>query len=82
MILLNGGNSSSLKNIVRWFSEPWNNFDWSYFNEDEESLDSAITAVGIILPEKIYNYSLEMNNSELTPDEIVLAVNLKQYKLA
>ena len=29
---------------------------WAFFREDQESLGSIITCVGIIVPEKVYNH--------------------------
>ncbi|MFA6199135.1 MAG: hypothetical protein WC679_01850 [Bacteroidales bacterium] len=81
MILLNGGNAHSLNTLVSYFGESWNTFDWGYFNEDHESLNGCITSVGIILPERIYGYD-ENYDENLTPDEVVFALNLKRYKLA
>ena len=64
-ILLNGGVSSDLETLVEEFSERDNFYPWSYFREDE-SLGNLITAVSIVLPEKIYVTSqlFKTNNFE------------------
>lgn len=55
MILLNGGYASNLESIAEHFSSSDNPFEWGVFRESEEALNSAITSVGIILPENIYS---------------------------
>lgn len=56
MILLNGGNQESLQEFVLFLSlVPENTFAWGTFNEDEQSLNNALTCIGIVLPERIYN---------------------------
>lgn len=54
VVLLNGGNQQSLYDLWAMFDHPANPYPISYFQEDEQSLNNALTCVGIILPEKIY----------------------------
>ena len=54
MILLNGGYSENLRELIAMFDTRENPYPWAHFNEGEDSLDGALTCVGIILPEKIY----------------------------
>lgn len=54
MILLNGGYSDNLRELMLRFGQNENPFPWEYFREGQDALDSALTCVGIILPEKIY----------------------------
>jgi hypothetical protein len=54
MILLNGGNQQALFDLYAMFDHPLNPYPFGYFKEDEQSLNNALTCVGIILPEKIY----------------------------
>jgi hypothetical protein len=56
MIVLNGGYSSHLKELCEIFCKN-KIFPWKYFQESEEALDGALTCVGIILPEYIYESS-------------------------
>ncbi len=54
MILLNGGYTSNLQQLIQMFSNPTNPFAWAQFNESEEAMGGLLTCVGIILPERIY----------------------------
>lgn len=65
MVLLNGGNSASLKELHNFFNEVASErYPFASFNEDEQSLDCALTCVGIILPEKIYSLMGKMRARE------------------
>lgn len=58
MVLLNGGNSAGLKRVYAAFKKFESKgmiLPFAKFNEDEQSLDGALTAVGIVLPERYYN---------------------------
>ncbi len=63
MILLNGGYSSNLWQILNTFingngtfkDESEAPYPFAHFQESEEALSSVLTCVGIILPEKVYN---------------------------
>lgn len=57
MVLLNGGFAQELHNLVAFFGQKDNPFPWAFFRESLEALDSALTTVGIVLPEEIYNAS-------------------------
>lgn len=54
MILLNGGHGSNLHDLIDFFEQDDNPYPFSFFKESEGALDNALTCVGIILPEKIY----------------------------
>ena len=55
IVLLNGGRSTDLRHLATFFDDNRKNpYPWSEFFEDEDSLDGALTSVGIILPERIY----------------------------
>lgn len=54
-ILLKGHNCANLNKIKEFLNDNDNTYPWSYFCEDEESLNSAITSVGVVLPERIHN---------------------------
>ena len=54
MILLNGGYASTLHDLIDFFDQDDNPYPWEFFKESEGALDSALTSVGIVLPEKIY----------------------------
>ena len=57
MVLLNGGNQSSIIDLAKFFDAPENPFPWAPFNEDFQSLNNCVTTVGIIIPERIYEAS-------------------------
>ena len=61
ILILDGGASQDLISIKEMFaagercwSQPPHGNLWAHFCEDEESLNGAMTCVGIILPERIY----------------------------
>ena len=57
MVLLNGGNSADLADLFAFLDTPENPYPYVKFHEDEVSLNGALTYVGIILPELIYETS-------------------------
>jgi hypothetical protein len=54
IINLDGGNSANLTSINDWLELNECPFPFTSFHEDEESLNGAITGVGIVLPEYVY----------------------------
>ena len=59
MVVLNGGNSDELINLsdeLRTLAEALN-LPHADFYEDAQSLNSAMTCVGIVVPEKVYAYN-------------------------
>ena len=52
--LLNAGYSFAIADLVDFFNDIENPYPWVEFHESEEALNGALTCVGIILPEKIY----------------------------
>lgn len=68
MVLLNAGFSDSIRNLIQFFDDPENPYPWSEFYESEEALDGALTSVGIVLPEKIYEGAKELRlNADALP---------------
>ena len=57
-IVLNGGMSKDLRNLVRLLESPDNPYPWDFFCESQDALEGCITNVGIILPDFIFNYKL------------------------
>lgn len=55
-IVLNGGISGDLQELVELFSNKDNPYPWAFFKETTYALNGALTNVGIVLPEKIYAY--------------------------
>lgn len=73
MVLLNGGNAASLEAIFQRFKEfedSGMHLPFAKFNEDEQSLNCALTYVGIIVEEKYYNAAAELRCSPLPFDFI------------
>jgi hypothetical protein len=54
IVLLNGGNSSDLLELKQFFKSVYHPYAFASFNEDEQSLNGALTSVCIILPARIY----------------------------
>jgi len=58
MVLLNAGYGEEIHDLVRFFDRQGHchhQYPWASFNEGQDALDGALTCVGIILPEKIYD---------------------------
>ena len=55
MILLNGGYAEALEDLHAFFESPSNPYPYTWFHEEKASLNGALTSVGIVLPEKIYD---------------------------
>ena len=53
-VVLNGGMQSNLEELYNFFNSPANPYPFAKFHEADFSLNGALTNVGIILPEKIY----------------------------
>jgi|688.fasta_scaffold330350_3 hypothetical protein len=51
-IVLNGGTSEQMANIVNLLNNETNEYPWAIFNEP--SIDNALTSIGIIVPDTIY----------------------------
>lgn len=63
IVILNGGNCESLKELNTFLNSDSNDFPHTSFNEDEQSLNGALTCVGIVLPEKIYSNAAKMREN-------------------
>lgn len=56
IIVCNGGNNESIENLARFFQIVADEkYPYTTFCEDQNSLCGALTGVGIILPEEIYD---------------------------
>jgi len=71
-IVLNGGMQCDLLDILNLLAEYNNPYPFAYFKEAQHSLNGALTNVGIILPERIYNYTKEYEKATK------VAVNTKE----
>lgn len=63
MILLNGGNSANLQELYDFLDTNENPYPFTKFHEDEQSLNGALTYVGIILPERIYETAAKIRQA-------------------
>lgn len=63
-IMLNPGVSDNLDELLYKFQAPENFYPWAEFHEDESSLKGIMTAISIVLTEKIYNTSAIVRNSK------------------
>lgn len=59
IVVCNGGNGSSLWDLIKFFQHKENIYPWDSFCEDGDSLGGALTGVGIILPEEIYDIEIK-----------------------
>lgn len=77
IIILNGGNCANLTEFSTWLADNVSKWPWAAFHEDEDSLNDAITAVGIILPASVYTGIAGANSTDYT-----LFTKLQQLALA
>lgn len=68
-IILNGGNNASILAATKIISKSY--FPWVTFNEDEQSLGSIQTCVGVLLPENIFNAKANKLNGEIINFEYI-----------
>lgn len=95
LILLNGGGQDELMRTHDLFIENAKyRYPYAIFRESQEALGSAVTAVGIVLPEYIYNYGKdpvlgedpgfylkEYEQINLTREEREIALHLRKHHL-
>jgi hypothetical protein len=62
IIIYDGGNHRALEEIFDFINTPNNPFPIAMFREDEESLNNAVTSVGIVLPEEVYESARFLRN--------------------
>jgi hypothetical protein len=65
MVLLNGGNSLMLAQTHQFFEELKNegmDLPFQLFHEDEQSLNGALTYVGIVVPSEIYELAASLRS--------------------
>lgn len=61
IIVLNGGYQSSIEETIQLFTDVFNilYLPFASFHEEKDSLNGALTAMSVVLPEEIYNYPAE-----------------------
>lgn len=87
IILLDGGNDKDLRELLTFFNMS-NPYLYGSFCEDQQSLNGAMTCVGIILPENIYETvaairrgQLYFSNNRYTFDETMFRDDDETEKL-
>lgn len=80
MVLLNAGYSENIHQLVQVFSSPDNPLPWAQFHEGVDSLDGAITCIGIILPEEFYEAAKEVRAGVPHTDLWALAPNYNKLQ--
>jgi hypothetical protein len=65
-VLLDGGYASNLRRIAEIFKNYEEEFPWAEFHEEQDALDGALTAIGIILPEFIYDAKIDRSETRFT----------------
>lgn len=88
IIVLNGENNLNMNNILTIFKAHANDFAWSWFYEDKDSMSGMLTAIGIVLPSwAVYDVSRirsnvpEAHSSENTSHKLILEI-IAGHKLA
>lgn len=75
-ILLNGGYQSNLADVYAIFETicPVLGLPFAKFHEEEAALNGALTSVGVVVPEEVYNLSEELKQAWL-PNYIGPGIN-------
>ena len=70
MVVLNGGNSKDLDTLYKDLVSNADQVCYPHarFKEDKQSLNSATTCIGLVVPEKIYMFAQEMREYENVDD--------------
>lgn len=64
VVLLNAGFSSEIRSLTEFFANEANPYPWARFYEEGDALDGALTSIGIVIPEKIYELSAQLRQGE------------------
>lgn len=81
IIILNGGNSASLEEIYeicKVFGEKLS-LPYVKFHEDKQSLNGALTSVGIVLPKNVYEYAEMVRRNRNNDYSGVLSVEEEEF---
>lgn len=79
IIVCNGGNAQGIRELTKFFDSKENPFPFATFNEDGDSLDGALTGVGIILPEEIYDAKFYKGVESIEDSENTLTQDFNAY---
>lgn len=85
VILLNGGTAGNLKEIETFFKESGNPYAHGSFYEEAgaiaEGPNQALTSVGIILPEKIYNAAEHIRERKLSFEDLGMMPSFSLWEI-
>jgi len=68
VILLNGGMDCDLKDIANFLNNPVSPYPFGMFKESKDAMDSMLTNVMVILPERIYDVAAQVRRRNLMFD--------------
>lgn len=74
MVLLKGGNSADLANLYEFFQDLEKQgmpYPFTKFHEDEVSLGGALTYVGAVFPNEIYDTAAAVRMREISEEELL-----------
>ena len=80
MVLLNAGYGAEISSLVAFFDEGQNPYPYAYFRESQEALDAALTCVGIILPDTVYETSKLIRENVVLPEWIERTGSVRYLK--
>lgn len=66
IVILNGGNCATLRELELFLRSSDNEFAYTGFWEDNQSLNDALTCVGVVLPERIYDAAEQVRSRSMT----------------
>ena len=78
MILFNGGYQSKLT-VIEDALKANKKHAWAAFREEEDSLNGALTSVGVILPEYVYTLATQVRNERAPAIRLVCGINDDTY---
>ena len=70
MVLLNAGYSEEIRALHRLFDDRGNKYPYDYFTEAAEALDGALTCIGIVLPNAVYETAKALRERVVSPASI------------
>lgn len=85
IILLNGGSCAGLQSVCDVLRAPAvHPYPFTSFSEDKDSLNQALTVVGVIVPERVYRSAWKTWNFEVdpTPAEHEIGAVIESSQLA
>lgn len=72
VILMDGGYAENVYNLIDFFRREDNIYPWHDFYESKAALDGALTCVGIVLPDKIFDTAKKIRERTYTLEGVKL----------